>query len=493
MKNIIFLLVDSLIPAVLDRGLKGKKVPGLQFLVENGLYKKDCVTVFPTMTASIDASLITGVYPDQHKIPGLLWYDPKNKEIINYVNGGKCIRKLGIKNCARNVLFHLNEKHLSKQVTTVFEECDKLGKSSASVNLIIHRGRQKHTLSLPSLVNSWLGDKEVAGPDILTLGAMAYPSNLKDKVKSFSTSFKKLYGINDDFAISVTQELIRNNKQPKATFIYLPDNDHTVHKTGPKQGEWPLIQVDRQIQKLLNTFSSWEEALEKNIFVITSDHGQTPIGKESEYNIDLDHLFHSLRVLQLTDTVTNNHELVICNNERMAYLYPLKENVPNQLFALLKTEPRIDIIAWKEEDMVHVSTGKNTLEKVVFKRGGSSYDPYGQSWTIEGDLSILDIQIKENLILYQDYPDVLARLYGALFSQEFPMFVITARPGFEFITKYFPKHNNGGSHGSLYKDDSFVPIITAGDDNKFILPERIVEIKDYLLKLVKSQSKKEGS
>lgn len=101
--------------------------------------------------------------------------------------------------------------------------------------------------------------------------------------------------------------------------VYLPDNDHKVHKKNPAHAEESLIQVDKRIQEILNVFDSWDEALNQCVFVVTSDHGQTRIGKEKEFNIDLDHLLEPLRVLQLGEDVSD-HDIVVCNNERMAYI-----------------------------------------------------------------------------------------------------------------------------------------------------------------------------
>jgi hypothetical protein len=41
----------------------------------------------PSMSVTIDSSLLTGTYPDQHKIPGLNWYDEQEKRIVNYGTG----------------------------------------------------------------------------------------------------------------------------------------------------------------------------------------------------------------------------------------------------------------------------------------------------------------------------------------------------------------------------------------------------------------------
>lgn len=149
MKKVIFILVDSLMPNILNEGLAARCIPALQYLVDHGELRMDCVTVFPTMTASIDASLLTGAFPDEHKIPGLIWYDPEKKQMINYMNGAAPVSKLGIKNCSQNILVNLNQKHLNKQTKTIFEDLADRGKSSASINLIIHRGYEQHKILFP--------------------------------------------------------------------------------------------------------------------------------------------------------------------------------------------------------------------------------------------------------------------------------------------------------------------------------------------------------
>lgn len=149
MKKAILILVDSLLPEILEKGFESRCIPALQYLKEKGSYRMGCVTVFPTMTASIDTSLITGAYPNEHKIPSLIWYDPHNKEMINYINGVNSVRKLGIKNCCKNVLVNLNQKHLSQHVKTLFEVLTDWGHTPASINLIIHRGYHQHPISFP--------------------------------------------------------------------------------------------------------------------------------------------------------------------------------------------------------------------------------------------------------------------------------------------------------------------------------------------------------
>ncbi|WP_027417023.1 alkaline phosphatase family protein [Aneurinibacillus terranovensis] len=489
MKKVILLLVDSLMPNILEDCMREKTVPALQFLKDRGRYWPNCVTVFPTMTASVDSSLVTGVYPNVHRIPGLIWYNPEEKAIINYLNGWKCVIKLGLSACAQNVLYNLNEKQLSKKVTTLFEELECRGKTSASINAIVHRGSKKHCVQLPFLIKLATGFRfrgDISGPDVLTLGAMVQ-TNLKQKIPLNIQGYRRRFGINDKYAVNVAKQLIESNFQPDFMLVYLPDNDHEIHKKGPTYAGESLIKVDQRIQEILNVFGSWDDALNQCVFIVTSDHGQTHIGKEKEFNIDLDKLLEPFRVLQLGEDVSV-HDLVVCNNERMAYIYPLKPDKQQQIMQQLLLDSRIDLIAWKEDRGVSVREG-GSGRKVYFEPGGSNIDIYGTAWNITGEWATLDVKVDEGIIHYGDYPDVLSRLYGALYSQDIPVIVVTARPRYEFKSRHYPVHLNGGSHGSLHKYDSLIPLIVAGTEYPVNEPPRLVDLKEYIIKLFETGKK----
>ncbi|WP_018133288.1 alkaline phosphatase family protein [Effusibacillus pohliae] len=483
MKKVIFLLVDSLMPTVLEECLRLKTVPALQFLKDRGRYWRECVTVFPTMTASVDSSLVTGTYPDAHRVPGLIWYDPQEKKIIDYLNGWRCVWKLGIDHCARNVLYDLNERHLSKQVTTVFEELAARGKTSASLNTIIHRGPKKHRVRLPflaRLLTRFRFHDNVSGPDVLTLGAMVV-TPVSPQIPRHVQGMRQRFGINDSFAVHAAKALIESGQQPDFMLVYLPDNDHQVHRANPAHAENTLIRVDQRIQQILNAFGSWEAAVDQCVFIVTGDHGQTRIGNEREFNIDLDRLLEPFRVLQLGEEL-RDHDLVVCNNERMTYLYPQNLERQEAILQQLTSESRIDLIAWKQGNGVMVREGGSGRE-VFFAPGGPYVDLYGSEWTISGEWIVLDLYEDQGIVRYRDYPDVLHRLYGALYSQDVPMIVITARPRYEFLTRLYPRHLNGGCHGSLHKYDSLVPLIVTGTDQPLNEHPRLVDLKQFIVKL----------
>lgn len=483
MKKVLLFLIDSMMSDVLKQAIEAKKAPALQFFMERGDFVPDCVTVFPTMTASVDCSLITGVYPDQHKIPGLIWFDPSEKKMINYINGAMPIYEIGVDQCVNNVLFDLNERHLSKDVKTIHEELEENGLTSGSINVIAHRGHKQHKIELPYLIDAltkFPSQKKISGPTILSLGTLVRPGIFRPIVWNWSQTIASNFGVNDAYAIDVLIELVRSGMQPDFTLIYLPDNDHKLH-ISYDQAVDHLAAVDEQLVRFLDSFDSWQQVLEKNVCLFISDHGQTLVGKGQEHNISLDRLLSSFSIHKLGDDLSSVDELVLCNNERMSYLYPLSQDLHHPIVDALADESRIDVIAWKEGEWVSVING-GSRRQMRFRKKGPFTDIYGESWTIEGDRSVLDLRIDQNgVVSFDAYPDALSRLYGALFSQDIPVIVITAAPGYEFLSECAPTHLGSGSHGSMHKQDSIIPLLVAGTTRRIPRPVRLVDVKDFIL------------
>ena len=86
-------------------------------------------------------------------------------------------------------------------------------------------------------------------------------------------------------------------------------------------------------------------------------------------------------------------------------------------------------------------------------------------------------------IQYQDYPDALARLHGALHSQDGRVIIVDAKPSYEFIEEHSHDHAGGGAHGSLHRVDSIVPMIVTGT-NESPQSNRLVDVKKWILQLV---------
>lgn len=482
MKKVLLFLIDSMMPEVLERCIAERKAPAFQFFMERGQYIPDCVTVFPTMTASIDCSLITGVYPDRHKVPGLVWYDPEQKNLINYMNGAVPVQKIGITHCASNVLFDLNERHLSRDVKTIHETLEENGLVSGSINVIAHRGHKQHKVHMPPLldaITSFQLREKVSGPTIMSLGTLVRPDLFRPINWKWAHTASEGYGINDTYAIDVLIEVIRSGQQPDFTLVYLPENDHKLHKS-PHDAVLHLADVDKQLVRFLDSFDSWEQVLERNVCLFISDHGQTVIGESEDHNISLDHLLSGFAIHKLGTEVTEEVDVVIANNERMTYLYPIDEEKLPAMVDALSVDERIDVIAWKEKEHIVARRG-GSGQILRFWRKGPYADGFGSTWGVEGDSSVLDVRFDGETLLFDIYPDVFSRLYGALFSQSCPVIAVTAGAGYEFLSESAPTHLGGGSHGSLHKQDSLIPLLVAGTSRAFPLPARLIDVKPFIL------------
>ncbi len=473
-------------PEALENAIKTGKTPGLQFLMEHGTNHSQCVTAFPTMTASVDATLMTGTYSDQHRVPGLVWYDPNEKRIINYMNGARTVFALGIRKTAKDVLYNLNQVHLNPKVKTIYEELKDNGKTSGSVNFIIHRGRTEHTLKLPFLANLMtkfsLNHKVIKGAEFLSIGAMHKPRFAGRKIPwNWNQSLFTRYGINDNYTTEVVKFVIESGHQPDFLMVYFPDHDHYLHRY-IDQPIPSLEKVDQKIVQILNLYGTWEQALNQNTFIVIGDHGQTKIGEKEEYNIDLDQILSKFRISKIGRKVQPEDEITIGNNERMVYIYPLSNKIVEDLRKILLRDDRIDFIAYKDGKSIVVEDHQGG--KLTFSKEGLYMDPYGVTWDLEGDLRVLDISREDRGIQFNEYPDAFSRLYGSLFAQDIPMFVLSAKPSYEFITKTFPTHLGGGSHGSLHNIDSIVPLLVSGAHKPPKPNTRIVDLKDYILDLL---------
>lgn len=160
----------------LQKAIKEGKAPAFEFLIHNGHFKQEMVSSYPTMSVTIDSTLLTGTYPNEHKVPGLIWFKEDENRIISYGSGIREIWNNGIRNVAMDSIVHLNNSHLSKEVQTIHEELDIQKLSSASINGLLYRGSFEHQLNVPnlvSMVNVLPKEIEINGPKLFSLGALS--------------------------------------------------------------------------------------------------------------------------------------------------------------------------------------------------------------------------------------------------------------------------------------------------------------------------------
>jgi hypothetical protein len=481
-KRIILLIIDTLMDSSLQAAIKEGEAPALQFFIEKGRYFSNLISPFPTMSVNVDSTLLTGVSCDKHNVPGLVWYNQEEKRIVNYGSHVRELVKLGLKQSMNDIFYNLNHVHLSKQHKTIHEILKDKGIQTASINALIYRGSMSSQLKIPFLLSLFTGlNRELKSysPDLFSYGAM----HRLNPVKKHSFFWQK-YGFNDKFSTNELNYLIRQNKLPPFTIAYFPNLDQSVHKNGRTDIKG-IQKVDKELQKVLNQYHSWDDALTNNIWIILGDNGQAWIDKNrNEALIDLRKLLSSYQIVKLSKEITPQDEIVLAVNERMSFIYTLDtKKVPlDDLVRILQTDNRIDVIALKRERTIKVTSGIHSGH-LHFHPEGDFFDSYGQSWFVEGNKEILDLEVENNEIKYGNYPDALARLYAPFFSHDGDYIIVSAKPGYEFIGEGSPTHVGGASHGGLHKEDSLVSMIISGTNST---PKhlRTLDIKDWLLSLV---------
>ncbi|MBD1382323.1 alkaline phosphatase family protein [Metabacillus arenae] len=481
--KIVLVVVDSLMDKSFKKAIQEGKAPALEFFLKHGRYNKELVSSYPTMSVTIDSSLLTGSYPDKHKIPGLVWFKDNEQRVINYGNGFIEMIKYGVPPFAQNSLYQFNNVDLSRNAKTIHEDLDTIGKQTSSINVLVYRGNYKHILNTPNILAKTISipdQYQTNGPRMLSLGAFI-------RQDQENKHLLNRVGINDAFSVQELKYLFKNNLLPDFTVMYMPENDYSVHRKGPMTTKG-LEKLDKHLQEVLDVFPKWENALDNMIWIIIGDSSQSAVKKnKKEALIDLRKALSNYKVLKLGEHAQNSDEVAITANERMAYIYNLGDNFSiRDIAQKLQGDTRIAWLAWKENGMNRVISGQHK-GGLHFKPKGPYKDLYNQTWDIRGNNEILDLEIKDNHhITYKSYPDGLARLHGALHSHKGNFLIVDAKPGYEFIGESSPEHTGGGAHGSMHKDDSLTSMIVTGT-NKNINHLRMIDLKWWILDIIEKK------
>jgi len=481
--RVVVIVVDSLTDRSIHAAMIRPEFRGIHYLMSHGHYIPDLIASFPSMSVSDLSTIVTGAYPYEHRIPGLVWFDIERKMVVNYGNNLQQTMTLGTKSVSRNALYDLNQTHLSKHVRTIFEDLADAGYSTGAINMLVYRGREPHRFTLPVYARPFTGTSSytVRGPDTLVFGQLTSP-----RVDTNKGGLFHRFGLNDDFSTDALIQLIRNKQLPDFTMVYLPSNDTVVHKHGvdAMQG---IANVDKDIQRVLSTYGSWDNTLKHLTLIVMGDGGISPVvPKEGNPTISITDVLPKQTVYHWGRNVDIHDDVALAVNSRMAYIYVLNQDVrPTDVVGRLKRERRIDFIAWTNGSNVLVTRPENVGAALSFHRGGPFTDPYGERWTLNGNPSLLDINVgSHRTIAYGKYPDALHQIWSAAHCQKGTYVIVTAKRGYQFGDERAPKHNGGAQQASLIGDDVYSPIIING--TKQVLKEscRFVDLKRYFMSLV---------
>src|SRR5881275_3547974 len=121
-------------PAAFERAVDDGRAPTLAFLAEHGDYRRG-TSVFPSLTPVCLSSIATGAGPDVHHIPHLVWWHRGEQRIVEYGSSFAAVRAAGLARSLRDTIVDLNARHLSRDVSTVYEELEDAGLTTAAINI----------------------------------------------------------------------------------------------------------------------------------------------------------------------------------------------------------------------------------------------------------------------------------------------------------------------------------------------------------------------
>lgn len=464
-------------PAMLERAVADGQAPTLAALMQRGLYVSDCVAAFPSVTPVCAASIVTGVWQDRHRIPGMCWYDRGEQRYVEYGSSFRASQRVGLTRQLTDTVYNMNGAHLSRATPTVFEALDDRDIRTAGTTYLMYRGRHRHEPQRDSaltriastlLRHPVMGPRELFYADIFASRQTGCRSNLG------------MPGVRDKHSGCVGAYMVEHDLFD-FMLLSLPDNDWHSHRSGPEGQVRSIGLADAQLARVMDAAGGIERFLEEHAVVVMADHSQAPVTAA----IALADAFAELGVIAPgsrgnaraarraaagDDAGSERPRVAVCPSQRAAMIYILDEEDrdvlrPEVVRRALDTDG-VELVMWLQRDAhgdavegVIVGPGHSELH---FCPGGDLEDLGGRSWGIEGSLEVLRANVRDGRLNTPDHPRVLERVWAALNCATSGDVLLSAGPNHEFVDLGGQAHVGGGSHGSLRAEDSLGALILCG-------------------------------
>jgi hypothetical protein len=464
--KLVLCVIDAMAPAMLERAIAAGVAPTLERLVETGHYVSDCVAAFPSVTPVCAASIVTGVAQDQHRIPGMNWFDREEHRYVEYGSSFRAAQRFGIARQLTDTVYNMNRTHLAAETPTVFETLDDRDVRTAGTTYLMYRGRHRHEPQRDTAltrVASALIRHPVMGPREL------FYADIFASRRTGCRSGLGMPGVRDRHSGCVSTYLVEHDLFD-FLLLSLPDNDWYSHKNGPDAQVQSIGQADLQLARVMNASGGVDEFLSEHAVIAMADHSQAPITG----TIALQDELADLGVMQPERPRNGSRgeepRIAVCPSQRAAMVYALHESERDAMRALVETRALmidgIDLVMWLERD-AHDAPREAVISSLArgelrFAPGGPLEDLRGRAWSVEGALEAIGATEHEGRLLSPDYPDALARVWSALTCPTSGEVLLSAAPGREFIDWGRQAHVGGGSHGSLHACDSLGALILTG-------------------------------
>jgi hypothetical protein len=460
-KKLVLAVIDAMKPAMLAKAVESGRAPALALLMERGHHSGECVAAFPSVTPVCSASIATGTGPDRHLIPSMNWYHRGEERYVEYGTSFKATQAFGFKRSLTDTIYRMNAEHLSPDTPTVFETLDDADVRTAGTTYLMYRGRHRHEVTNETALTriaSTVFKQPVLGPREF------FYADLFASRRTGCRSQLGLPGVRDQHAGCVGQYMVEHDLFD-FLLLSLPDNDTHSHKHGPDAQVTSLVAADQQIERLMHAAGGPDAFLEEHAMIVCSDHSQSQVEDE----IDLFRAFDGFEVLPpsgVRESKTGTAEIAVCPSSRAAQVYVLHRDaraqmIPRVVRTLLALEG-VDLVMHLTDHPDGEAAVRTDRGELRFAPGGHLADLRGEHWSVEGDLDVLALAVRDGRVGSARYPDPLGRVWAALRCRTAGEVLASARPGWEFLDWGRAHHIGGGSHGSLHENDSLGSLLWCG-------------------------------
>jgi hypothetical protein len=463
-KKLVLVVIDGMTPAALTRTIDAGAAPTLARLMREGYSSGECISSFPSLTPVATATITTGAGPSRHGVPSMHWYHRGEERYVDYGISFPAARRSGLITVLKDLVYRINEEHLSRDTPTFFERLEAAGVRAACTTYMIYRGPHEHQFiggGLGGRLAGVTGMSRVGyGPSELIYG------DIFDSQNSTCRSSFSVPGRRDRHSACAALQLMANDAYD-FMLLSLPDNDNYSHRIGPDAQPTSISHADVQIQRVVDAYGGYRAFMRDHAVIVISDHPQSQVND----SLDL------LGMLKATDWAVieprqsrrkaRSAQLAVSPAARFGSVYVLDPEHRGRDLPLivhdLRTHEKIDQVMWLNYNgagrEAAVASGRDELR---FAPGDTYTDPRGLSWDVEGDLGVLGLSAADGLIGSREFPDALGRAWSALNCAGLGDVLTTPRPGYEFLDWGGVAHVGGGTHGSLHTADSAAQLIVTG-------------------------------
>jgi hypothetical protein len=417
---------------------------------------RDCVSTFPSVTPVAAASIATGLGPADHHIPAMNWYHRGERRYVEYGSSFDASRAVGVFRSLQDTVYNMNMAHLNREHRTVFEALQDDEIRTAGTTYLMYRGRKRHTISAdgmyPRLARAGGFRHAIWGPDEF------FYADLFASRKTDCRSALGMPGQRDQHTGCVGAYLVEHDL---CDFMLasLPDNDTYSHKRGPYAQVTSIASADRALERIMHAAGGVDEFLEEHAVIVMSDHSQIAVVDE----VNLAQALGKYRLLLPDAHDDDEAEIAVCPSQRSAQVYVLDPERADEMAPRIAQELNavdgVDIVMWRDGDEAAVLSGRGEMR---FAPGGDLTDERGGTWSVEGSLETLVLDVRDGRVSSAAYPDSLERVWSALACPQSGDVLVSAGGGYEFNDWGGVAHVGGGSHGSLHRGDSLGVLLFAG-------------------------------